>query len=113
MKKLVFLFVVVLIAIGMSVAQTGSSGSTSSGGNAASQSSGSTGQNPNPSTQSTPPPSTSGTASDQSTAGASDQSNSAAGSKQGNLPQTATPLPLLALLGLGSLATGIVNRFRK
>jgi LPXTG-motif cell wall-anchored protein len=28
------------------------------------------------------------------------------------LPQTATPLPLLALLGMGSLTSGIVARFR-
>jgi LPXTG-motif cell wall-anchored protein len=29
------------------------------------------------------------------------------------LPQTASPLPLLGLLGLGSLATGLVSRRKK
>jgi hypothetical protein len=30
--------------------------------------------------------------------------------KGGNLPQTASPLPLLGLLGLGSLVTGLLGR---
>jgi LPXTG-motif cell wall-anchored protein len=31
----------------------------------------------------------------------------------GNLPQTASPLPLLGLLGLGSLAAGVVSRRKR
>ena len=30
--------------------------------------------------------------------------------KKGNLPQTASPLPLLGLLGMGSLAAGVATR---
>ncbi|HZD96426.1 MAG TPA: LPXTG cell wall anchor domain-containing protein, partial [Candidatus Sulfotelmatobacter sp.] len=30
-----------------------------------------------------------------------------------NLPQTASPLPLLGLLGLGSLVTGLISRRKK
>ena len=51
------------------------------------------------------------TSSDQKAAGASDQNaNAAAGQK---LPQTASPLPLLGLLGFGSLVSGLVARRRK
>lgn len=39
--------------------------------------------------------------------------NADTNAKGGKLPQTATPLPLLALLGMGSLTSGIVARFRK
>jgi LPXTG-motif cell wall-anchored protein len=31
----------------------------------------------------------------------------------GNLPQTASPLPLLSLVGLGSLAGGLIARRKK
>jgi len=46
---------------------------------------------------------------DQSAAAAPADQN--AGKSQ--LPQTASPLPLLGLLGIGSLAAGIVSRKRK
>jgi LPXTG-motif cell wall-anchored protein len=47
-----------------------------------------------------------------STAGTQTSSDqNAAGGK--NLPQTATPLPLLALLGLGSLGGGLLSRKKK
>jgi hypothetical protein len=36
-----------------------------------------------------------------------------AGNTKGNLPQTASPLPLLGLLGLGSLIAGLINRRKK
>jgi LPXTG-motif cell wall-anchored protein len=32
---------------------------------------------------------------------------------QNKLPQTASPLPFISLLGMGSLAAGLVGRFRK
>lgn len=35
------------------------------------------------------------------------------GKKSGNLPQTASPLPLLSLVGMGSLASGLIARLRK
>ena len=50
-------------------------------------------------------PSTSSTAADQTNASNADQN-----AKSGELPQTASPLPLLGLLGLGSLLTGLVAR---
>jgi LPXTG-motif cell wall-anchored protein len=33
-----------------------------------------------------------------------------AGDNSGQLPQTGSPLPLLGLLGLGSLVTGLIAR---
>jgi LPXTG-motif cell wall-anchored protein len=35
------------------------------------------------------------------------------GQKSGNLPQTASPLPLLALLGVGSFGAGLLTRRKK
>jgi hypothetical protein len=39
--------------------------------------------------------------------------NNAGNSAGSKLPQTASPLPLLGLLGLGSLVTGVINRRKK
>jgi hypothetical protein len=57
-------------------------------------------------------PSTSSTAADQNAASApsSTDQNADQSTKSGELPQTASPLPLLGLLGLGSLVTGLVAR---
>jgi len=52
-------------------------------------------------------PSTSSVSSDQNATVADQSAN---GQK---LPQTASPLPLLGLLGLGSLATGLISRRKK
>ncbi len=41
------------------------------------------------------------------------QDSAAPADDASQLPATATPLPLLALLGLGSLGAGVVSRFRK
>jgi len=52
-------------------------------------------------------------ASDQSSATA-DQSKSATSSQNGEqLPQTASPLPLMGLMGMGSLLTGLFIRRKK
>jgi LPXTG-motif cell wall-anchored protein len=56
--------------------------------------------------------------SDQNNANASADQNAQAGaqdqSKQGEkLPQTASPLPLISLLGFGSMLTGLATRRRK
>jgi LPXTG-motif cell wall-anchored protein len=71
-------------------------------------------------TQDTTAASTTTTADQSATAGAADQSAAAsAGANQGNkadqaaLPQTASPLPLLGLLGFGSTAVGAFLRRRK
>jgi hypothetical protein len=52
------------------------------------------------------------TAADQNTAStpSSTDQNADQSAKSGDLPQTASPLPLLGLLGLGSLVTGLVAR---
>lgn len=70
-----------------------------------------------PSTQSTPdqsqqPATTTapGAAPDQTTAAAPADQSAKAGQK---LPQTASPLPLLGLLGFGSMATGLIGRKKK
>ncbi|MGZ4813317.1 MAG: LPXTG cell wall anchor domain-containing protein [Terriglobales bacterium] len=56
------------------------------------------------------PSSATGTSSDagaQSNATSSDQTAGA------NLPQTASPLPLLGLLGIGSIGAGLLSRRKK
>ena len=101
MKKLLFLLAVMLIGVGISVAQTDQ---TNPNVNLA---------NSPTATQSTP--SAQGTA----TQGATDQTSTTTttthhkGAKAGNLPQTASPLPLLGLLGMVSLAAGVATRKKK
>jgi hypothetical protein len=57
-------------------------------------------------------------AADQNAASADQNAANAKSANQGQgnangLPQTASPLPLLGLLGLGSFFTGLIARFRK
>jgi LPXTG-motif cell wall-anchored protein len=106
MKKLLFLLAVMLIAVGISVAQTDQNNPNSNPANSPTA------------TQSSPSAQGSATTPDQGTAnqGATDQSNTTThhrGAKSGNLPQTASPLPLLGLLGMGSLAAGVATRKKK
>ena len=108
MKKLIFLLAVMLIAVGISVAQTDQNNPNSNPANSPTA------------TQSSPSAQGSATTPDQGTAnqGATDQSNTTTtthhrGAKSGNLPQTASPLPLLGLLGMGSLAAGVATRKKK
>jgi len=51
--------------------------------------------------------------SDQNAAAAAGNETAQNNAAAGNLPQTASPLPLLGLLGLGSLAAGLVSRRKK
>jgi LPXTG-motif cell wall-anchored protein len=124
MKKL-WLASPLLLASLCLAAQTGSSPSS----NSATQPSASQSSSQNPNSNATTPstdqnqtatPSTSDqsnpSASDQN-ANASDQNNANTSASQSStnakkLPQTASPLPLLGLLGLGSLGAGLF-RFRK
>lgn len=109
MKKLGFLLAVMLIAVGISVAQTDQNNPNSNPANSPSA------------TQSSPSAQGSTTTPDQGTANqsATDQSTTTTttrhhrGAKSGNLPQTASPLPLLGLLGMGSLAAGVATRKKK
>lgn len=110
MKKLLFLLAVMLIAAGISVAQTDQNNPNANSANSPSA------------TQSTPSAQGSATTPDQGTAtqGTTDQSTTTTtttrhhkGAKSGNLPQTASPLPLLGLLGMGSLAAGVATRKKK
>ena len=110
MKKLLFLLAVMLIAAGISVAQTDQNNPNANSATS-----------PN-ATQSTPSAQGSATNPDQGTAtqGTTDQSTATTtttrhhkGAKSGNLPQTASPLPLLGLLGMGSLAAGVATRKKK
>lgn len=119
MKKL-WLASPLLLASLCLAAQTGSSPSSNSATQpSASQSSS---QNPNgsattPSTDQNAQPTTPST-SDQSSTSTSDQNattsttSSQSSTNAKKLPQTASPLPLLGLLGLGSLGAGLF-RFRK
>jgi LPXTG-motif cell wall-anchored protein len=109
MKKLLFLLAVMLIAVGISVAQTDQNNPNSNPANSPTA------------TQSSPSAQGSATTPDQGTANqsATDQSTTTTttrhhrGAKSGNLPQTASPLPLLGLLGMGSLAAGVATRKKK
>lgn|SRR5690348_11168727 len=106
MKKLLFLLAVMLIAVGISVAQTDQNNPNSNPANSPTA------------TQSSPSAQGSATTPDQGTA-TTDQSTTTTttrhhrSAKSGNLPQTASPLPLLGLLGMGSLAAGVATRKRK
>jgi LPXTG-motif cell wall-anchored protein len=104
MKKLLFLFAAVLFALSISVAQTPSDNSAGNNGAAASQSSTTPDQN-----SATAP---SNTTTDQNATGTADQGASQ-GNAAGSLPQTGSELPLLAMLGVGALGAGILDRFRK
>ena len=109
MKKLLFLLAVMLIAVGISVAQTDQNNPNSNPANSPTA------------TQSSPSAQGSATTPDQGTANqsATEQSTTTTttrhhrSAKSGNLPQTASPLPLLGLLGMGSLAAGVATRKRK
>jgi LPXTG-motif cell wall-anchored protein len=83
MKKLLFLLATMLLSIGIAAAQTDQ---TNPNANAANSSN---------NTQTTTTTTT---------------HKHARANKKGNLPQTASPLPLLGLLGMGSLAAGVATR---
>ncbi len=110
MKKLLFLLAITLIAVGISVAQTDAGNAGSSNGAAAQSSSSSNAATSQSSTPADPNAATQSNSSGQN--GTAAQGSDANGNAK-NLPQTASPLPLLALLGMGSLGSGLISRFRK
>lgn len=65
------------------------------------------------STQSTTPSSTESTQPSGSAAGQTGSTAGQTSAGQSKLPQTASPLPLLGLVGLGSLVTGLIARRKK
>ncbi len=83
MKKLLFLLATMLLSIGLAAAQTQT--------------------NPNANTSST----------DNTQTQTTTTTRHARTNKKGNLPQTASPLPLVGLLGMGSLAAGVATRKKK
>ena len=83
MKKLLFLLATLLLSLGLAATQTQ--------------------DNPNANSPPTDNTQTQTTTTQQHTRT----------SKKGNLPQTASPLPLLGLLGMGSLAAGVATRKKK
>jgi hypothetical protein len=109
MKKLLFLLAVMLIAVGISVAQTDQNNPNSNPANSP------TATQASPNAQGSAPTPDQGTANqsatDQTTTTTTTRHHKAATS--GNLPQTASPLPLLGLLGMGSLAAGAATRKKK
>ena len=110
MRKLLFLCLTLLLAMGMSVAQTdqGNQGGSASGqGNDAGVSAGAQAGDQGASAGAQV-----GDQGASAGAQAGDQ-NQAAGADQGALPQTASPLPLIALLGMGSLAVGLIRARRR
>ena len=120
MKKLSLLTITLLIATGMAVAQASGSGSAAGSGTAAStssgQASGSTAASDQATTPQTDQSATPAANPDQNAtgqAGAADQNGANGQRKGGRLPQTGSPLPLLALLGAGATATGVITRKRK
>ena len=83
MKKLLFLLATLLLSIGIAAAQTDQTNPNANSANNA-----------------------------QTTTTTTTQKHTRA-NKKGNLPQTASPLPLLGLLGMGSLAAGVATRKKK
>jgi len=124
MKKAWIVSSVLFLALSVA-AQTGSSGSSQNqtgaqSGTSANQTSPSS-ANPAGQTGSTNSQTQKGNASQSQAPSQSPQSGSkgaageqgnATGQNSGKLPQTASPLPLLALLGVGSLVAGIIKRKR-
>lgn len=106
MRKVLLLLVVVIFAVGMAIAQS----------NAGSQSP-ATNPDQNQASQTTTSNQTSTTTTSDQNANqgaAANQSDQTANQRKGGrLPQTASPLPLLGLLGLGSLGVGVITRKRK
>ena len=109
MKKLLFLLAVMLIAVGISVAQTDQNNPNANSANSP------TATQSNPSAQgsaTTPDQGTASQTTDQTQTTTTTRHHKGA-SANGNLPQTASPLPLLGLLGMGSLAAGVATRKKK
>ncbi len=102
MRKLLFLVVVLLVMTGWVLAQN----NTQTGNQ-----SGQTSTQSTTTTQSGQSGQTGATADQTQTGTASGQTG--ANAKGGRLPATASPLPLLGLLGIGSLGAGLVARKRK
>jgi cytoskeletal protein RodZ len=107
MTALMVLLLAIVFTVAMAAAQTSgssSSASPSQGSSTSSQTTTTTTQTPSTSDQNA----NTGAATNQGTAG---QTGKHAKNKK-KLPQTASPLPLLGILGLGSLAAGVVRRKR-
>ncbi len=119
MKKILLLIALVALSSLWVVAQTDTSNPQDQGTGATQNSQSSTQTNTQTTTDQTgasqtQAPDQSGAAAGQ--AGAADQNAAGANaqkSRGGNLPQTASPLPLLGLLGMGGLTAGIVSRKRR
>ena len=122
MKKLFLITAIMLLAMSIAFAQssTGSAAGTNGRGTTATTSQ--TGQNSNSSAATTDQTGTtnqSGATAGQT--GTTNQTDATAGqtgttgtsSNGQRLPQTATPLPLLAMLGFGAVAAGVLTRRRK
>lgn len=109
MKKLLFLLAVMLIGVGISVAQTDQNNPNSANSPTATQSSPSAQGNATTPDQGTANQATT----DQTTQTTTTTQRHHKGAANGNLPQTASPLPLLGLLGMGSLAAGVATRKKK
>ncbi len=112
MRKLAYFAAVALLCTGIAVAQStaGSDQNPSSSQSAQQPSS----TNPSATDQNQASPSTGAPAtSDQNaqTGAAADQTGKAKSGKK--LPQTASPLPLLSLLGMGMMGAGSLRRFLK
>ena len=122
MRRLSYLLAVLVLTAGWALAQTdtNSSSSTNSTNSTTTQQQPANQTDQNANTQATPS-NPDQNANTQATPSTSDQTNSAATTSDQNapasngkkLPQTASPLPLLGLLGLGSVASGLVMRKKK
>lgn len=125
MKRLFLLIAMLALGGLMAWAQTNAQSNSTSGTSATSNQT-STDQTSNPSTSNTATPGAATSTQDNTgaaatqdqtgTAGAQDQTGTAATStqthksKSGHLPQTASPLPFLGMIGFGSMAAGMMIR---
>jgi cytoskeletal protein RodZ len=100
------LAVLMVFAIGMAVAQTSSPSTQQPASSSTTQQQTSSTTDQSSTTQTTTPRS--------NAAQTAPDKNADQNAKQtGKLPQTASPLPLLGLLGMGSLAVGAITRRKK
>ena len=122
MRKLLSIAATLALAGAFAVAQDQSSQPSSSNpdqSSAQSQQQTTPDQSANPSSgtstpdQNASPSSSSSSSADQNAAGTSATSDQNAPANGKKLPQTASPLPLLGLLGVGSLAAGVISRRKK
>lgn len=116
MKKLLLLLTILFLSAAWALAQTDQNNTSNpSSGTSATQSapSSQTDTGNASTTQSTTTTTTDQNATPDQNANGNAAATDTSGKKHGKLPQTASPLPLLGLIGAGSLAAGVASRKKR